>query len=123
MGKARLAALLALALGVACGSDSYGNNPPPGCTPTSTQLCAVNTAFNPSTKTVSAAGATLTWKNGDGFAHTTTSDASNPAGCPTWNQTLAAGQTSNGVTFGTASVVCNYHCEIHSTMHGSITVP
>lgn len=109
-----------LAWGVACGDSTYGGGGGPSCTPTATQLCMINSAFSPTAKAV-AAGTTLTWRNGDSFGHTTTSDA-NRTGCPTWDHTVNAGQTSPGVAFGTAGVTCNYHCTIHATMQASITV-
>jgi len=125
MRKQLVVTVIALVTVVACGdsTSSYGGGGGGGgCTPTATQLCMRNTAFNPTTKNVSVT-ATLTWMNGDGITHTTTSDARNPAGCPTWDHSVAAGQTSTGVTFGTGGVTCAYHCSIHPTvMRASITV-
>ena len=103
------------------GGGGGGGGGGSGCTPTATQLCMMNTAFDPATKTVSV-GTSLTWMNGDPFGHTTTSNAANPAGCPTWNDPVNAGQTSAGVVFGTGSVTCAYHCTIHASMQASVTV-
>ena len=115
------AAVLLAACGGSTSPYGGGGGGGGGCTPTATQLCMINTAFNPATKTVSV-GTSLTWKNGDSFGHTTTSNAGNPAGCPTWDNAVSAGQTSPGVVFGTGSVTCAYHCTIHATMQASITV-
>lgn len=108
---------------VACdgSTSSYDGGGDTGCTPTATQICMLNTQFNPATKAVSA-GTVLTWKNGDSFRHTTTSNASNSAECPTWNAPVDAGRTSPGVTFGTAGVTCAYGCTIHPNMQASVTV-
>jgi plastocyanin len=87
----------------------------------------LNTSFNPASLTI-ARGTTVTWKNGDGITHTTTSNPSNPAGCPAWNNTVGASGTSAGVTFSpSAAVTCQYFCSIHATattgaMRGSIIV-
>jgi len=121
--------VIALVTGVACGdsTSSYGGGGGgPGCTPTATQLCMRNTLFDPATKTVTS-GTTLTWKNGDPITHTTTSNPSNPAACPTWNSQVASGATSAGVAFSTGGVTCQYYCSIHATpttgaMRASITV-
>lgn len=73
-----------------------------------------NTAFNPTTITVKA-GAKVTWTNNDGFAHTVTLDdnsvdSGNIAGGATFDNTFAAAGTFA------------YHCKIHASMHGTVTV-
>ena len=106
---------------VAC-SDTYGMGSTSSCTASATQICLRNTAFAPSVATV-AVGTTLTWKNADGFAHTTTS-SSVPTGGPTWNVTLNAGETAT-VQFTVAGTY-DYYCTIHGTpttgMHARIVV-
>jgi plastocyanin len=73
-----------------------------------------NTAFNPTSLTV-AAGTKVTWTNSDGFAHTVTLD----------DNSVDSGNIAGGVTFdhtfATAGTFA-YHCKIHSTMHGTVTV-
>lgn len=71
-------------------------------------------AFNPGDITV-AAGTTVTWNNGDGVSHTTTSDDD------VWNSgSLSSGDTFE-VVFDEPGVYA-YHCNIHRTMTGTITV-
>jgi plastocyanin len=73
-----------------------------------------NIAFSPSSITVPV-GTTVTWTNKDSFSHTVTSDTG----------LFDSGEMSQGSTFshtfndkGTFS----YHCTIHTTMHGTVTV-
>jgi plastocyanin len=71
-------------------------------------------SFNPGDVTVTA-GSTVTWNNGDGVSHTTTSDDD------VWD----SGPLSPGDTFGVVldePGVYAYHCNIHRTMTGTITV-
>ena len=71
-------------------------------------------SFNPGDITV-AAGATVTWNNGDGVSHTTTSDDD------VWDSgSLSSGDTFE-VVFDEPGVYA-YHCNIHRTMSGTITV-
>jgi plastocyanin len=124
----RLSVSLLLAssfVAAACGDDNGG--PSNNCTPSATQVCMVEgRLFNPATATVTA-GTTLTWNNGNGETHNTTSNPANPAACPTWNHTVGIGGTSPGVQFATGGVTCQYFCSIHATattgtMRGSIVV-
>ncbi|MDP9265302.1 MAG: plastocyanin/azurin family copper-binding protein, partial [Chloroflexota bacterium] len=72
-------------------------------------------AFSPAATTVSA-GDAVTWKDLDGVQHTATAD--NGA----WTTgVLNSGQTSAAITF-TVPGVFTYHCAIHPSMTGSITV-
>lgn len=113
-------ALLLLLIG-AC-SDTYGMGSTSSCTSSATQICLRNTAFAPATTTV-AVGTSVTWKNADGFAHTTTS-SSVPAGGPAWNVTLDPGETSTVQL--TVAGTYDYYCTIHGTpttgMHARIVV-
>jgi plastocyanin len=70
-------------------------------------------AFHPGDLTI-AAGTTVTWVNNDRVAHTATSDDG------VWSGDLAAG-SSFEFTFDTPGVY-PYHCNIHPSMHGTITV-
>lgn len=73
-----------------------------------------NFAFNPPTMTVSV-GQTVTWTNGDTVAHTTTSDTN------VWNSGVLQPGASFSQTFNTPGTYA-YHCMIHPTMMGTITV-
>lgn len=85
---------------------------------TSVQIEIKNIAFNPQSITI-VKGDTVTWTNNDTFTHTVTSDIvppifdSEPIDIP-------AGQQFQ-YTFNTPGTY-NYHCEIHTTMHGTIIV-
>lgn len=71
-------------------------------------------SFNPGDITVSA-GSTVTWDNGDGVSHTTTSDDD------VWDSgSLGSGDTFE-VVFDEPGVYA-YHCNIHRTMTGTVTV-
>ena len=73
-----------------------------------------NTAFNPATITVKA-GDKVTWTNNDGFAHTVTLD----------DNSVDSGNFNAGSTFDHTFAVAGtfaYHCKIHSSMHGTVTV-
>lgn len=77
-----------------------------------------NLVFNPNIITITK-GTTVIWTNNDTVTHTVTSDAvppifdSDPIDIP-------AGQQFQ-YTFNTVGTF-NYHCEIHTTMHGTIIV-
>lgn len=82
--------------------------------PLATTAVAIQGAnFVPETVTISV-GDTVRWTNNDDSTHTTTSDSG------LWDTTLDRGQ-SYSQTFTTAGTF-NYHCAIHPTMTGSITV-
>lgn len=72
-------------------------------------------AFNPDSRTVPV-GTTITWRNDDSAPHTVTSDSGNELASPTLNR----GQTYTH-TFNSAGVY-SYHCTLHPTMRGTITV-
>ncbi len=107
-----------LVVGVAC-SEDYGTGGG-GCTPTASQVCMSGSAFNPTTRTVTA-GTTVTWRNGDGVTHTVTN---NPGSAEAFNQTVNAGGTF-ARAFNSAGTFA-YHCTIHGTptsgMRGTIVV-
>jgi plastocyanin len=107
-----------LAMSAAC-SEDYGTGGG-GCTPTASQVCMTGSAFNPTTRTVTA-GTTVTWRNGDGVTHTVTN---NPGSAETFNQTVNAGGTF-ARAFNTPGTFA-YHCTIHgsptSGMRGTIVV-
>lgn len=71
--------------------------------------------FDPSTVTAKV-GDTITWTNNGPASHTVTLD--NQSSCDTG--TIAAGATGS-LTF-TAAGTYAFHCKIHSSMKGTITV-
>ena len=73
-----------------------------------------NTAYNPATVTAKVGGK-VTWTNNDSVAHTVTLDDNSAD-----SGNLAAGSTFDH-TFATAGTFA-YHCKIHSSMHGTVTV-
>src|SRR5512140_1086093 len=72
-------------------------------------------AFSPATATV-AVGDTVQWTNHDAIDHTVTSDTGSELQSPH----LGQGETYQHI-FTTAGTF-SYHCSIHPTMHGSVTV-
>ena len=104
-----------------CKSDStnpYGSTPtspaPPNA-PANTVLMS-GMAFSPATITVSV-GTTVTWKNNDGIAHTSTSATG------VWNTGNIPAGGSSVTTFRTAGTfpyVCTYHAAMG--MKGTVIV-
>jgi plastocyanin len=114
-------ALAAMSCGGKGGSPNYATNPPPSSPPppppAGTHFHSVSIqyiAFSPTPLTVSV-GDTVRWTNNDGITHTVTSDTGTELGAQ-----LAAG-TSYQHIFGTVGSFA-YHCAIHTTMHGLVTV-
>jgi len=107
------------------GGQSYVDpyNSPPAASATTTAPAAApaggssitvqNFAFAPANLTV-AAGTTVTVKNMDATAHTWTADNS------AFNSPLAAGSSAT-FTFSTKGTF-TYHCNIHPSMTGTVTV-
>ena len=94
------------------------------CTPTATQVCMMNTAFNPSNLTITH-GTMVTWKNGDAINHTVTSAMGS---ADTYNSGFIGGGGTFSHTYATAGSYY-YYCTIHGVdgnpptqMHGLITV-
>ncbi|OLD03404.1 MAG: hypothetical protein AUI99_04550 [Gemmatimonadetes bacterium 13_1_40CM_3_69_22] len=128
--RSHLAGLvIGLGVLVACGSSTSpygggGGGGGGGCTPTATKACTVaGNQFSPVTLTVSV-GATVTWQNGDGGAHTVTNATGS---ADTYDLNLPAGGTASHL-FNTAGTY-NYYCKNHGIngapptgMHGTITV-
>ncbi|HZC32802.1 MAG TPA: cupredoxin domain-containing protein [Candidatus Bathyarchaeia archaeon] len=73
-----------------------------------------NVAYNPTTITVKV-GTKVTWTNNDTFAHTVTLDDNSVD-----SGNVAAGATFDN-TFAKAGTFA-YHCKIHASMHGTVTV-
>jgi len=120
-----LAAGFILAVATACGGSAATQAPPaqashaaaaPTCASglgTGQQVGVANFTFTPGTSAVSAGG-TVTWTNADTTAHTVTFDSGPDCG------NLATG-ASTTVTFPGAGTF-PYHCTIHPSMKGSVTV-
>jgi plastocyanin len=111
--------LLAPLLLLGCGGDN-SNSP---STPPDADVLIVSgaeskgaNAFDPSPFTVSlAAGGVVKWGNNDGETHTVTAD----------NASFNSGNLGSGNTFSHTFVAVgtvNYHCSIHPSMVGTITV-
>ena len=79
------------------------------------KVSITNFAFSPDHITVKK-GTTVTWTNNDSTAHRVVGDSgSNPSGLP-----VDPGK-SVSFTFNSAGTF-TYHCSIHSSMHGTVTV-
>ncbi len=101
-------------LGMASGTpDETPTTPAP--TPSVVTIDIKNFAFNPAAMFVKV-GTTVTWVNDDSAPHTVTSDSGTVLNSPT----LQPGQ-SYSVTLNDLGTV-SYHCKIHPSMHGTITV-
>ena len=115
-------AILALGLLLtACGDDSGEDSGGDGAAAEDgvggggceADVCLEGSTFVPDAVTV-AAGDTVTWENVDGFDHTVTADDG------AFDEDLAGGATHEE-TFDEAGEFA-YHCEIHPSMTGTITV-
>lgn len=80
-----------------------------------TAVAIKNFTFNPATVDVKA-GAKVTWTNGDDTAHTVTFDDTTVGGSGNLNS-----GTTFDLTFPTAGSFA-YHCKIHPSMKGTVTV-
>jgi len=91
-------------------------SPPPGVAVT-----IQNFAFSPPSVTVPK-GTTVTWTNQDGAPHTIVNDATSTIalGKLFSSNSLGMGQTFS-FTFNDAGTYA-YHCGIHTSMHGTVTV-
>ena len=89
--------------------------PAPLPTPAPVSISIQNFKFNPDHITVKKR-TTVTWANNDGAPHTITADqGTGPA-----SGTLNSGDTYS-YTFNAAGTF-DYHCSIHPSMHGNVTV-
>jgi plastocyanin len=121
-----LAVIAGIASAVACGGSSYTSNPTApnpapsggGGSGSADVTITINgmlgaQSFTPSPATVKV-GQTVAWRNADSIPH-------NPTGPGFTTATIGPGQTSQPVTFSAAGNV-DYHCAIHPTMVGTLTV-
>ena len=111
--------LTAAFLVASCGSSNKSSNPspPPAGSGHGSHFHTVtisNFTFSPAALPV-AVGDTVLWTNDDGIQHTVTADGGTFNGGP-----LSPGSEFQHV-FGTAGAF-PYHCNIHTFMHGSVTV-
>ena len=120
---------LVLVLGaVACGSsptsDQGGNQPPPGGG-TVTTITIGSGSYSPASTTVPI-GQTVRWSNMDVMVHTATSDggvwdSGSMGASMVDNNGYATGGGTYQRSFATAGTF-PYHCTVHPTMQGMITV-
>ncbi len=118
------AVVIALVLCCGCtGSGPTGGTPTPTGTPAQGGNAVIiqNFAFVPPTLQVSA-GTTVTWTNRDSVDHQIINDATGQAaqGALFMSNPLPQGATYS-FTFATAGTYA-YHCNIHPSMKGTITV-
>lgn len=113
--KAALFVFFALSLvGSGCSKDSSNpsyasSTPAPAPVPAAPNTVVMTgMVFSPATITVPV-GTTVTWKNNDGIAHTSTSDTG------VWDTGNMAAGASTTTTFNTAGTF-PYRCTYHATM-------
>ncbi len=116
-----LLAVLAAAA-AACGGSGYGSTPSTNPTPTPVAAADVTItingqygamSFSPTTATAKA-GQTVSWHNADNIPHTATGTSFDTG-------LISPGGTSTPVKFG-AAVTDGYHCSVHPSMVGTLTV-
>ncbi len=113
-GKTVRLGLLAGALmfvGAACGGDEGSGGGGDGA---AADLVTSGTAFDPTSVSVTSGGDSITVTNEDGFTHTFTLDDGSVS------MELPAGETVTIDVNITADAP--FHCEIHPTMTGTLTV-
>lgn len=125
LGGAGLALVAATAM-FGCGGSSMATTPtspsgtPAGTTVTADVTITINgmngsNSFSPNPGTLKA-GQTVAWRNADSTSHTATADN---GGFNTG--TIAPGATSSPITMSAAGTI-SYHCSIHPSMVGSLSV-
>jgi plastocyanin len=103
--------------GAGCKQESGGDVTPDSTAPPNVaagEVLVKSVAFNPQ-ELRTAVGKPVTWKFDDGgLGHTVTAD----------DNSFDSGQMSSGTyarTFNAAGTI-NYHCQVHSRMHGTVIV-
>lgn len=116
MRKVRFAALIIpfMLVLAACSGGSSSAPSAAASTVSGDAVSIANLSFEPAAITVSV-GTTVTWTNTDSASHTVTADDGSFK-----SDTLATGATFSQ-TFATAGTFA-YHCSIHSSMTGTVTV-
>lgn len=89
----------------------------PTPTPQTVVITINNFAFSPASVTITA-GTTVEWMNMDATTHTTTSNSADPA---SWDSGPLATNATFSLIFTTPGTY-GYHCAIHLSMTGTITV-
>jgi plastocyanin len=118
-----LVAALAAA-SAACGGSGYGSTPSTNPTPTPTPAAAADVtitisgqygamSFSPSPASAKA-GQTVSWHNADNIPHSATGTGFDTG-------IIAPGGTSTPIMFS-AAASNDYHCSIHQSMVGTLTV-
>jgi plastocyanin len=113
-----LLAIAALAIGLAaCGSSSKNSSSGGGASGGSagSGTITIDSSFTFSAASVPA-GSTVTVKNNSSAQHTVTEDTGGG-----FNVTIDAGKTATFTAPSTPGTY-KYHCNIHSFMHGTLTV-
>jgi len=121
-----LAVVAGLMAAVACGGGGYGSSPSPMPTPTPSGggsgpadvTITINgqsggMSFSPGPASVKV-GQKVAWHNADSITHTATGSSFDTG-------PIGGGQTSAPITFSAAGSV-DYHCSIHPSMTGTLTV-
>jgi plastocyanin len=115
-------ALLVVMIGLLASCGSSASTTPSPTPPSNGNTAAVNipssggygpSVFSPGDVTIPVGG-NVDWTNSDTFEHHPTADDDS------WNTDLPAG-SDGGHTFSTAGTY-SYHCSIHPSMTGTITV-
>jgi plastocyanin len=111
-----LAAVIGIATVAGCGGSGKPTSPAPGPTHSSHyhSVSIQNFAFSPASLNAAVAD-TVVWTNNDSTTHTVTSDSGSEL-----DHSLAPGGTYQHI-FAAAGAF-HYHCSIHTTMHGLVTV-
>jgi plastocyanin len=119
LGIVCTAILILACMAAGCSSGPTPATPAtPSASPGSGNAITIkNFAFDPSSLTVKT-GTAVTWTNYDGATHTIVSDTGSPA--PFSSDSLSPG-ASYTFTF-TQPGTYTYHCSIHPSMKGTITV-
>jgi plastocyanin len=119
-----LAGVVGLLVSVACGGGGYGSSPTPvpSATPVTSTPADVTITINgmlgsgsytPNPAPVKV-GQTVAWRNADSISHTATGNGFDTGA-------IGPGQTSRPISFTTAGNI-DYHCSIHPTMMGTLSV-
>jgi plastocyanin len=120
-----LAVVAGVMAAVACGGGGYGSGPSPMPTPVpvgggaqADVTITINgmsggMSFSPNPAAVKA-GQTVAWRNADSISHTATGTGFDTG-------TIPGGTTSAPITF-TATGNLDYHCTIHPSMVGTLSV-
>ena len=110
---ALLVSAMMLAVAACSGSSSSGSTAAPA-TGGGPSVSIAGFAFAPATITVPV-GASITWTNSDSAGHTVTAD----------DGSFKSGTLTTGATFKqtfAAAGTYTYHCSIHASMVGTVTV-